>query len=738
MEDFDNNQINIEELITQGLNDKDDFISTNKNNSEDENSMYTCVKLEPSELEECPPTYNYLKVECSFSKHYNSIGQNVKAYVTILNDCFEELNNIKCIISSSENYFNTYSFIINSIQINEVIIKEVNLTIYDKYLNTDNYDLSFENGILIENLIDNLPNNISIKLINENQSSILPSYPSIFNITSDFFIKDLLKINETNEIFNVMILGSSLDTSKNFTNSLKLLFENYSSNKIDFSNDNTIKNSFIEKYLDNDQWPLNIRIFYNTNYNHLNQKQKEDKNLLKYILNGYFPNDNSIVHLTGKKPLDYNKIWNEIETYQLEECIENMESYYLYNKALPKNNKQYINALIILLPVIANTNLEILNIYKELADYVAKQGRPVYIVLDNYINNSISDSSLTDVNDSKNEINFINIINEFSLYPIFTTSSYELITLNDNDAYDYNPNMIQRFKKNMNKDILLLHMVNRIIKDLIEINRSQKMLINPETENTDIIIMLYWNNEYDQNLNLIPTVIGECYSKYNSNRMALISNINQKLNISFKDKRLDYFKELASFDIESMEYENIDFKEILNTMENLLKESNNNNNWNIWIITNTEISNTDINIIESKLIKKQNDKIFYVNIRDKQDIGDYHNDNLEMAASHSNHFLNVENIDSLIEYFCKNTKKNNNLVINPKLTLNMIKQYSTNDEINVNYSCENIGPLLLKYDFKIPSSISLIHNISKMTLSNCKLRGTIPDALKYLTNLNEL
>ena len=73
--------------------------------------------MESSEIEDCPWNNNYLKDECSLTNHYNEIGQNIKAYVTILNNSFKELNNVKCVISS-ESYFNIYTFIINSIQIN--------------------------------------------------------------------------------------------------------------------------------------------------------------------------------------------------------------------------------------------------------------------------------------------------------------------------------------------------------------------------------------------------------------------------------------------------------------------------------------------------------------------------------------------------------------------------------------------------------------------------------------------
>eukprot|EP00833_Pecoramyces_ruminatium_P011425 jgi/Orpsp1_1/1185457/evm.model.c7180000093862.1 len=692
MEDF-NNKLNIEELITHNINDLniDDVILHNAN-VEDENPFYSYDKLEASEMEDRPQTNNYLKIECSFAKHYNGIGQNVKAYVTIINDCFEELNNIKCIISS-ENYFNTYSFIINSIQINEVIVKEINLTICDKYLNLEKYNISFDNSTLIDNLIDNLPNNINIKLINENQNF-----------------------------------------SKNFMGNLKLLFENYSSSKIDFTDDETTKRSFIEQYMNNEKWPLNIRIFYNKNFNHINQNHKENKEILNYIINGYFPNDNSIVHLTEKNMCTYNKTWNEIETYHLDENIENMKAYYLFNNGLPKNSKQYINAIIILLPVIANSDLEILENYKELADTLSKQGRPVYFVLDNFINKFTSESSLTDVDDSKEDINFMNIVNEFSLYPIFTTSSYELINTNNNNEDEYNVISIQRFRKNINRDILLLHMMNKMTKDLIDINLNQKMLINPESENLDILVILYWNKDYDQDLNLIPTIIGECYSTSNNNRMALISNINQRFNIDFTSNRLDYFKELSMIDINNMKYENTDFKEVISKADYLLTKTENNNCWNTWIITNEEISSSDINIIESKLTKKAGDKIYFININEKQNCYN----NIERDTSCFNRYLTVENIDSLIEYFANNTKKNNNLIINPKLTLNIIKQYSIDNEINVNYTSENINSYLMKYDFRIPSSISLVKNISKISLSNCKLRGTIPEALNNLINLNEL
>jgi len=660
-------KFNIEDLLAYHNVNIDEAILRNEN-IDDENSLFSYVKLEASESEDCQQNNEYLKVEFSFAKHYNSIGQNIKAYVTILNDSFEELNNVKCVISS-EDYFNTYTFIINSIQINEVVVKEVNLTIYDKYLNLDNYNMSFDNSTLIENLIDNLPNNVTIKLIDENQDCILPSYPSVFNITSDFFIKDFLKINETNEIFNVMILGPSLEASKNFTNSLKLLFENYNKSTIDFTNDETIKNSFIENYLNNEQWPLNIRIFYNKNYNHINQNHKENTEKLNYIMNGYFPNDNSIVHLTEKNSSEYNVIWNKVETCQLDESIENMKAYNLYNNSLPKNNKQYINAFIILLPLVVNTDMEVLQSYKEIADILSKKGRPVYIVLDNFINNSTSESSLTEVNDSKEEINFMNIINEFSLYPIFSTSSYELINTNNDNEGNYNVVSLQRFRKNMNRDILLLHMMNKMTKDLIEINRNQKMLINPEKKDTNIIIILYWDKNYDQHLSLIPTVIGECYSNSDTNRMALISNINRDFDIDFTNNRLDYFKKLSSFDINSMKYENIDFEDIISKADTLLRKTNSNNNWNIWIISNTEISNNNIKIIDSKFTGKTEDKIYYVDINEKQDIGNLHNDNLEITTSNISRFLTLESIDSLIEYFSKNTKKSSNIIINPRLTL---------------------------------------------------------------------
>jgi len=669
MNNFENH-FNIDDLIAHSINiNIDDAILSN--NIEEENSLYNYVKLEPSEFEECPVNDNYyLKVECSFSKHYNGIGQNIKAYVTILNDCFEELNNVKCIISS-ENYFNTYSFIINSIQINEVIVKEVNLTIYDKYLNSDQYDPYFENekGNLIDNLVDNLPSNISIRLVDENQGGVLPSYPSSFNVTSDFFIKDFLKINETNEIFNVMILGPSLETSNNLTNSLKLLFENYDINKINFTNNDTIKKSFSEKYLDNEQWPLNIRIFYNKNFNHINTQDNID--VLKFIINGFFPDDDSILHLTEKKNFDYNKNWNLVETCQLDKYIESIKSNDLYNNILPKNNKQYINAIIILVPKIANTNPTVLQTYKDIADLIVKQGRPTYIVLDNFMNNTASESSLTDVNDSKEDINFMNIINDFSLYPIYTTSSYELIKVNDDNdnEYDYDPIAIKKFKKHMNRDILLLHMMNKLTKDLIDINCSQKMLINPDTENIDVLVILYWNKDYDQNISLIPTVIGECYSKNNSNRMALITNINPRLNIDFTNNRLDFFKEISSLDVDSLNFENDDFKTVLDHAESLLKQSNSHNSWNTWIVTNTEISSSDVKIVETELIEKSTDKIFFVDIRDTQEIANCRNDSLELENTNLKRFLSVENIDSLIEYFAKNTKKNNNLVINPRLTL---------------------------------------------------------------------
>ncbi|OUM67300.1 hypothetical protein PIROE2DRAFT_5262 [Piromyces sp. E2] len=735
MNNFNDNHFNIDDLIAHSLNVDNPLISSSM---DDDNALYSYVKLEPNDIEDCPQSNAYLKVECSFSKHYNGIGQNVKAYITILNDYFEELNNIKCVISS-ENYFNTYSFIINSIQINEVIVKEVNLTIYDKILNSDNYDSSYDNGNLIENLIDNLPNNISIKLIGGGQGKILPSYPSLFNVSSDFFIKDFLKINETNEIFNVMFIAPSLETSYNFANSFKLLFENYNINKVDFSDEETIKKSFSEKFLNNEQWPLNIRMFYNQNYNHINKSKNENKEALKYILNGYFPNDNSIVHLTQKSTSDeYNKLWNAIETCNLEESMQNLKSYVHYNNSIPKNNKQYVNAVIILVPKIANTDQEVLKTYKEIADTVAKQGRPTYIVLDNYLNNSGSESSLTDVNDSKEDINFINIINEFSLYPIYTTTSYSLMSTNEKDECYLDTIAIKKFRKRMNRDILLLHMMNKLTKDLIEINRNQKMLINPDATNTNVLIIIYWKNDYDQNLTLIPTVIGECYSNDTSNKIALITNINQKLDINFTSSRLDFFNELSSYDVNSMKYENIDLKTVITNAENNLKKINNSNSWNTWVITNIDMSQTDISIIESKLIEKSNDKIFIVNIKDKQDLSNCHNENYELENSNSKHFLTVENIESLIEYFARNTNKNNDLVINPRLTLNIIKQYAIDDEININNSIENISSFFLKYDFKIPSSISLIRNISKITLTNCKLRGSIPEAFKYLTNLKEL
>jgi len=665
MNNFNDSHFNIDDLIAHSLNVDSSLISSSV---DDENALYSYVKLEPNDIEDCPESNNYLKVECSFSKHYNGIGQNVKVYVTILNDCFEELNNVKCIINS-ENYFNTYSFIINSIQINEVVVKEINLTIYDKYLNSDN-DSSYDNGNLIENLIDNLPNHISIKLINGNQGDILPSYPTLFNVSSDFFIKDFMKINETNEIFNIMFIGPSLETSSNFANSLKLLFEKYSINKVDFSNNETILKSFSEKFLNNEQWPLNIRMFYNENYNHINTSKNENKEALKYIINGYFPNDNSIVHLTKKSSEDdFNKYWNTIETCNLEESIQNMKSYPLYNNSLPKNNKQYINAVIILVPKIANDDQEILKTYKEIADTIAKQGRPTYIILDNFLNNTGSDSSVTDVNDSKEDINFMNIINEFSLYPVYSTSSYELMSTNENDECNLDALAIKKFRKRMNRDILLLHVMNKMTKDLIEINRSQKMLVNPDAINTDVLIILYWNNEYDQNLTLIPTVIGECYSHDTSNKIALITNINQKFDIGFTSSRLDYFNELSSFDVNSMKYENIDFKTILSNAENMLKKSSKSNSWNTWVITNNDISHADISSIESKLLQKPNDKIFIVNVKEKQDITNYHIENYEIENSNSKHFLTVENIDSLIEYFARNTKKNSDLVINPRLTL---------------------------------------------------------------------
>eukprot|EP00833_Pecoramyces_ruminatium_P002107 jgi/Orpsp1_1/1176139/evm.model.c7180000056530.1 len=470
---------------------------------------------------------------------------------------------------------------------------------------------------------------------------------------------------------------------------------------------------------------LKIECSFAKHYNGIGQNVKayENKEILNYIINGYFPNDNSIVHLTEKNMCTYNKTWNEIETYHLDENIENMKAYYLFNNGLPKNSKQYINAIIILLPVIANSDLEILENYKELADTLSKQGRPVYFVLDNFINKFTSESSLTDVDDSKEDINFMNIVNEFSLYPIFTTSSYELINTNNNNEDEYNVISIQRFRKNINRDILLLHMMNKMTKDLIDINLNQKMLINPESENLDILVILYWNKDYDQDLNLIPTIIGECYSTSNNNRMALISNINQRFNIDFTSNRLDYFKELSMIDINNMKYENTDFKEVISKADYLLTKTENNNCWNTWIITNEEISSSDINIIESKLTKKAGDKIYFININEKQNCYN----NIERDTSCFNRYLTVENIDSLIEYFANNTKKNNNLIINPKLTLN-----------NVNYTSENINSYLMKYDFRIPSSISLVKNISKISLSNCKLRGTIPEALNNLINLNEL
>ncbi|ORX52505.1 hypothetical protein BCR36DRAFT_286381 [Piromyces finnis] len=737
MNNFNESHFIVDDLIAHSLNIDNSIVT---NNIENENSLYSFVKLEPNDIEDCPQNNNYLKVEFSFAKHYNGIGQNVKAYITILNDCFEEISNVKCIISS-ENYFNTYSFVISSIQINEVIVKEVNLTICDKYLNLDNYDTSSDCVYAIENLIDNLPNNISIRLIsnNNNQGTLIKSYPTLFNVTSDFFIKDFLKINKTNEIFNIMLLGPSLENSKNLVTSMKLLFENYNINKIDLSNDETIEKSFSENFLNNEQWPLNIRMFYNKNYNHISSSQNDNKEVLKYIINGYFPNDDSIIHLT-KKPTsdDYNKLWNSINTYNLDETMQSMNSYSIYNNDIPVNNKQYINAVVILIPKIANDDHEILKTYKEIADTVAKQGRPTYIILDNYLNNSGSDSSLTEVNDSKEDIVFMNIISEFSMYPIFTTSSYELFSINDNNECYLDALKIKKFKKHMNRDILFLHMMNKMIKDLTEINRNQKMLINPDAINTDILIVLYWDSEYDQNLTLMPAVIGECYSNDTSNRIALITNINKNLDIGFTCNKLDYFNELSNFDIYSMDYENIDFNTLITNSENLINKSNNKNPLNTWIISNIEMTQANIRMMESKLIQKSNDKIFIVYVKDKQDIVNSHNESYELVNSNSKHFLTVENVDSLIEYFSINTKKNNNLVINPRLTLNIIKQYATNDEININSISENIDPFFIKYDFKIPSSISLIKNISKITLTNCKLRGSIPDALKDLNNLKEL
>ncbi|KAL6604375.1 hypothetical protein U3516DRAFT_840961 [Neocallimastix sp. 'constans'] len=139
--------------------------------------------MESSEIED---------YECSLTNHYNEIGQNIKAYVTILNNSFKELNNVKCVISS-ESYFNIYTFIINSIQINEVIVvKEVNLTIYDKYLNLDNYNVSYDN----------------IKLINESQDRILSSYLlDVFQILLEI-LKNLYLMHLDNNYLDGFILES--------------------------------------------------------------------------------------------------------------------------------------------------------------------------------------------------------------------------------------------------------------------------------------------------------------------------------------------------------------------------------------------------------------------------------------------------------------------------------------------------------------------------------------------------
>ena len=614
-------------------------------------------------------------------KIYDKENKNVDYVLLIKNINFKEAKDVKPLEAKEKGKF---LFIHNkAVYIEGILFKE-------KF--EENDDLFFEekneNIIKNENCLLYMKNEIEFDIFHDNEKSIL----TISNLTTKFFLENILNIKQINSLYNYFIAKEKKDEEKKEIIKKVLLVNN--KEKIN-NNDNGIE--FMGFKIKKINFEIKIDLVYLILFEGKNNEKIKEKKFISLEEN-------------GDKINTENNIIEHFNIYQ-----DNYYIFYLNN--LIKKNKSFI---------IDNLSLDLI-----IPENIKKENENNNIINNDINNNIINYIQITklNLNSEKKEITYDNIYFELNDYFI------SLINLFSNNSekikYVYvaenNINKVPEEKKEENNNIISTA-------EKKEINNENKILIEEE-KNTPIINGKNLNIKIFLNKNINDTI--------ESISLNDIFKPPEKNNyINFELNNLNFNKDNITYDKAELTYNDIELKIVYYIIKLLDKQNSSriengvNNeknfyfNYELYIFINPKIIKQIFDYAQkiSNIFNKNKNEYVYDNIPI-----DYNNNYyIHQESNISINFgININSIKIILTENIENNEKIINTDKNENINLpineiiynedNNYLSFNLNEisfKYNLNNSKEKIGLIIKSFIIKD----NIVNSKYKILLSNYEFK----------------